>query len=169
MSANKYIIVVDYERCTFCGECELVCSLVTEGESNPAKSKIRIAKWESLGLAIPMVCRQCFKAPCAAVCPVKAIVEDPKYGYLKVNKSVCIGCGLCAMVCPFGAMKLSLEKRMAVKCDLCEGNAYCVKFCPTKAIEFMPVQKAFVEKELKAAERLQELLSKFAYPSAKEG
>ncbi|MEM2025808.1 MAG: 4Fe-4S dicluster domain-containing protein [Desulfurococcaceae archaeon] len=158
---------MDLERCSFCGECELVCSLYNDGEATPLKSRIRIIKWEGLGVSVPMVCRQCVNALCAQVCPVNAIVEDPEHGCLKVKDEVCIGCSYCAIACPFGAIRVSLERKAAIKCNLCDGNAYCTRFCPRDAIELLPVDEANVKKAVAAAHKLQDLLSKFTYPSAK--
>jgi Fe-S-cluster-containing hydrogenase component 2 len=28
-----------------------------------------------------------------------------------------------------------------LKCDLCEGDPWCVKFCPVKAVDFVEVSK----------------------------
>jgi len=34
------VLVIDYHKCTGCRLCELVCSVVNEGVSNPARSRI---------------------------------------------------------------------------------------------------------------------------------
>jgi Fe-S-cluster-containing hydrogenase component 2 len=44
------------------------------------------------------------------------------------------------LVCPFGA--ISLDGDRMIKCDLCEGDPQCVKWCATKALEFKPIDRA---------------------------
>jgi anaerobic carbon-monoxide dehydrogenase iron sulfur subunit len=60
-------LTVNAEKCTGCRLCEQVCSVVHEGVSNPAKSRIQIVKWEDEGRYIPMICQQCEDAPCQNV------------------------------------------------------------------------------------------------------
>ena len=79
------ILMTDYQKCTGCRLCELVCSVMHEGVSNPARSRIKVMKWESEGLYVPMSCQQCEDAPCMNVCPVKAISHDEDFGFLKVD------------------------------------------------------------------------------------
>jgi Fe-S-cluster-containing dehydrogenase component len=50
------IIVVDPEKCGECHICEMICSLVKEGECNPAKSRISIIAGEMM--ETPLVCQQ---------------------------------------------------------------------------------------------------------------
>lgn len=49
-----------------------------------------------------VTCHQCEGAPCLAVCPVDAITRSEEA--IIVNEQICIGCKLCAVVCPFGAI-----------------------------------------------------------------
>lgn len=132
----KRVLVAYSERCTGCRLCELVCSLVHEGECNPSKSRIHINRWELEGVDIPMFCMQCEDAPCAQVCPVEAMPRVPETGALVIDEELCFGCKLCASACPFGAIVLRPEGK-PVKCDLCQGDPECVKFCETKAIEYV--------------------------------
>ena len=64
------VLYVDHQKCTGCQLCELVCAVSHDGKSNPARSRIRVVKWEAEGLYIPMTCQQCQDAPCLNVCPV---------------------------------------------------------------------------------------------------
>lgn len=51
---------------------------------------------------MPVQCRHCEDAPCAAVCPVKAITFIQNS--VRLNEGLCIGCKMCALACPFGAI-----------------------------------------------------------------
>ena len=95
------VLKVDYQKCTGCRLCELVCSVSHHGISNPARSRIKVMKWETEGLYIPMSCQQCEDAPCMSACPVKAISRDETLGRVMVDYDVCIGCRTCVSVCPF--------------------------------------------------------------------
>ena len=148
------ILMIDYEKCTGCRLCELVCSVMHDGISNPARSRIKVMKWEHEGLYIPMTCQQCEDAPCMNVCPVKAISRDHDLGFVMVDYDVCIGCRSCVAVCPFGAMNYNKMEKKVFKCDLCGGDPQCVRFCEVKAIEYVNADSISTYKKKGAAERL---------------
>jgi len=148
------VLSVDYRKCTGCRLCELVCTVMHDGVSNPARSRIRIVKWEDEGQYVPMVCQQCEDAPCRNVCPVGAISRDQEYGFLDVDYEVCIGCRSCVSVCPFGAMSYNMIDRKVIKCDLCGGNPQCVRFCDEKAVDYIPSDRLSTRKKRDAALRL---------------
>ena len=141
------MILVDYTRCTGCRLCESVCSLINEGEINPRRSRIKVVRWEWEGLQIPTLCQQCQDAVCMAVCPVKAISRDKESGCIEVNYDRCIGCRLCIAACPFGGMSFDPVKNRVAKCELCGGDPMCVKFCETKALQFVDAASADMVKK----------------------
>jgi carbon-monoxide dehydrogenase iron sulfur subunit len=147
------VLMINYEKCTGCRQCELVCSVSHEGVSNPSRSRINVIKWESEGLYIPMTCQQCEDAPCMAICPVKALSRDQALDYVKVDYDVCIGCRSCVAVCPFGAAAFDVIGKKIIKCDLCEGDPQCVRFCDVKAIEYVDADRLNREKKREAAKK----------------
>jgi len=147
-------LYIDYQKCTGCRLCELVCAVFHDGISNPARSRIKVMKWESEGLYIPMSCQQCQDAPCMNVCPVKAISRDEELGRIVVDYDVCIGCRSCVAVCPFGAMNFNAKDKQVFKCDLCDGDPQCVRFCEVKAIEYLEVDDMSIYKKRDAATRI---------------
>ena len=149
-------LTVNADKCTGCRLCEQVCSVVHEGVSNPAKSRIQIVKWEDEGRYIPMICQQCEDAPCKNVCPVGAISRDKDFGFLMVNHEVCIGCRSCVNICPFGAMNYNRTTNQVFKCDLCGGDPQCVRFCDVKAIDFVSADTVVARKKRESALRQSE-------------
>lgn len=96
---------------------------------------------------IPMACNHCDDAICATVCPTRAMTKDEETGLVYVNSDKCIGCGYCAMACPYGSPMVDEEKGRAVKCDGCisrvkDGKApICVEACPMRALQFDDAEK----------------------------
>jgi anaerobic carbon-monoxide dehydrogenase iron sulfur subunit len=148
------VLYINYEKCTGCRLCELVCAVKHDGISNPTRSRIRVVKWEMEGLYIPMSCQQCQDAPCMNACPVKALSRDEDLGRVVVDYDVCIGCRTCVSVCPFGAMSFNTIDRKVFKCDLCEGDPQCVRFCDRKAVDFVSPDEVSIEKKREAAGRI---------------
>ena len=147
-------LYIDYQKCTGCRLCELVCAVFHDGISNPARSRIKVMKWESEGLYIPMSCQQCEDAPCMVACPVKAIFRDEALDRVMVDYDICIGCRTCVSVCPFGAMSFNVTDKKVFKCDLCDGDPQCVRFCDMKAIEYVEADRVSISRKRDAAERL---------------
>ena len=107
-----------------------------------------------------MICQQCLSAPCQAVCPVKAISRDESLNRVSIDYDLCIGCRMCVAVCPFGAMGFDSLASKVIKCDLCDGDPQCVRFCETKAIQYVDASEVSGVKQLGAAEKFSSVLQK---------
>jgi len=156
------VLMIDYEKCTGCRLCEQVCSVKHEGVSNPARSRIKIVKWEWEGRYVPMGCQQCESAPCMAVCPVKAISRDEEMGRVEIDYDVCIGCRMCVAICPFGGMGFDTLTSKVIKCDFCDGDPQCVRFCEPGAIQYVDAAEVSSVKQLAAAEKFTGIMQKVA-------
>jgi carbon-monoxide dehydrogenase iron sulfur subunit len=155
MQMNNKVLKTDYERCTGCRLCELVCAVKHDHVSNPIRSRIRIIKWESEGIYVPMSCQQCEDAPCVIGCPAKALSRNMDMGRVEIDYEKCIGCRTCVSVCPFGAMHFVAADRKVIKCDLCDGDPQCVRFCDMKAVKLVDAGDVSLETGREAAKRLQ--------------
>lgn len=156
----RKLLVVDYEKCTGCRLCELVCSVKHEGVSNPSRARIHIEAWEMKGVMMPMVCNQCEPAPCTVACPTSARFLDEELGRIGVDYDRCIGCKTCVVVCPFGAVSVDTSADKVISCDLCGGNPVCVNFCETGALQYVDASKIHKKRQREAAEKLWESIQK---------
>ena len=55
-----------------------------------------------------------------------------------VNSSKCIGCSLCARICPTGTLKIDKSSKKAYTTDIICDNAWgCIYACPTNALKIV--------------------------------
>jgi electron transport protein HydN len=156
----------DAEKCIGCRTCEIACALAhTDSRGNTAGAATRafvprLFVIVTPELAAPVQCHHCEDAPCRNVCQMSAIRRVD--GRTVVDTARCVGCKLCLMACPFGAIEFvplppgtrpifpgasprpedwsGRRFHRASNCDLCvhraEGPA-CVETCPEKALELV--------------------------------
>lgn len=152
------VLIIDQKKCTGCRRCEMVCSVFHYGVSNPSRSRINVIKWEDVGFYLPMVCQHCEEAACMSVCPKNAIYRDEKFDRVMINYDLCIGCKMCVMACPFGAMGMDTKERNVMKCDYCDGDPQCVDFCDIKAIDYVEADKATLKRKREAGLEFSDLM-----------
>jgi Fe-S-cluster-containing hydrogenase component 2 len=124
----------DPKVCAGCRTCEVICSLSHEGFVDPERSRLYIKSNAFKASYIPMVCHQCSDVPCYYACPESAIEIEERYGTALIDGERCTGCRACEEACPFRVIRFDLEKKKAFKCDLCQGNPECVRWCPMNAL-----------------------------------
>ncbi len=165
-------LFVDIQRCAACKACEIACAvehstskeLFGAVSERPAPQK-RVHVESARAYAYPVCCLHCGDAPCIATCPNGAMSRDADSGAVVVNEGRCLGCLMCAMVCPFGAISAHPAKRVAVKCDRCPDREKrgqqpaCVDACPTHALQFGDEEDLMKEKRLSTAARVAQAVS----------
>jgi carbon-monoxide dehydrogenase iron sulfur subunit len=138
-------IFVRLDHCLGCKSCEVACAVEHSSSKNlfsALREKpvpiYRLFVEVAEGQKVPLVCRHCKDAPCVAVCSSGAMRQDPVTGIVDREVEKCIGCWMCAMVCPYGVIVQQKEVRAAVKCDRCSTRKLpaCVEACPTKTLIF---------------------------------
>jgi len=130
---NK-LLVIDPAKCTGCRSCEVVCSMVKEGNIGIYNSRMKTVRFPNEFFYLPRVCFQCDNLYCVSSCSSDAISKDRDSGIVEIDADKCTGCGLCLDACPFGA--IIMPDSVAVKCDLCDGDPECVKYCEVEAITY---------------------------------
>ncbi|MGQ9679226.1 MAG: 4Fe-4S dicluster domain-containing protein [Candidatus Bathyarchaeia archaeon] len=154
------MIQVDIERCVGCRTCEVACSLKKTGRVYPSRARIKVIRFEKRGEFhnyVPMVCQQCSTPLCMDACPLNAIYRDQNTGAVVVNEDACVGCRVCTVACPIGGISLDPVKNVAVKCDLCEGDPECVKYCEPQALVYVPKDKLDLKMKKAKSKRFSEL------------
>ena len=166
-SAIKLGLVNDLDTCVGCQACVVNCKeWNTSGYGAPLSDENaygadpngawlnRVHTYEEFNnenvktVHFPKSCLHCEDAPCVTVCPTGASYKRAEDGIVLVNEDWCIGCGLCAWSCPYGAREMDPTENVMKKCTLCVDRIYndnipevdrvpaCVKTCPTSARHF---------------------------------
>jgi Fe-S-cluster-containing dehydrogenase component len=163
-------LVIDLDTCVGCHACVISCKEWNTSHYGAPLSDIdaygpepegtflnRIHTFEAVpddGVTPPRVvhfpksCLHCADAPCVTVCPTGASYKRTEDGIVLVNEDDCIGCGLCAWACPYGAREMDQAAGIMKKCTLCVDRIYnanipeidripsCVRTCPAGARHF---------------------------------
>ena len=135
-AANR-MLVTEPERCTGCGFCEMACAITQDHTCDPGRSRVRIIEWKDDDRYLPVTCQHCEEAPCMKVCPREAIHRDSVLERVIIDYDLCISCRMCASACPYGAIGFNDKRGRVFKCDLCEGDPQCVRFCFPQALQYV--------------------------------
>jgi len=128
------VLLYDPERCTGCRFCEMACSYKHFGVISFRKSNLRIV-FDGERLEFEAVnCQHCVEPVCVAACPSEALSKDEETGWVRINPLKCIGCKTCVYICPLSAPWFDEDLNVAVKCDFCDGDPMCAKYCSPGAI-----------------------------------
>jgi sulfite dehydrogenase (quinone) subunit SoeB len=163
---KKLGLVIDLDTCVGCQACVTACKGWNDGGiglsdqdpygSDPSGTflnrvhsyQVAVPDAPAQVVTFPRSCLHCDNAPCVTVCPTGASYKRAEDGIVLVNEDACIGCGLCAWACPYGAREMDAAQGVMKKCTLCVDRIYnetlpeedrepaCVRTCPTNARHF---------------------------------
>lgn len=142
----------DSVRCTGCKTCELACKDYNNLDAGLSYRHVydyeggtwrhnEDGTWyqDAFAYHVSLSCNHCTGAICLIVCPTGAMHREGN-GIVRVNSQVCIGCGYCALACPYHAPSVSDVTHTSVKCDGCferlieNTPPICVDACPMRAL-----------------------------------
>ncbi len=108
----RWGMVIDLSRCIGCQTCTIACK---QEHGLPAGHVWRFVADCEVGeypdvarVFLPMQCMHCAEPPCVPVCPTGASRRRGD-GIVWVDYDACVGCGYCAVACPYHARHLVHE------------------------------------------------------------
>jgi CRP-like cAMP-binding protein/Fe-S-cluster-containing hydrogenase component 2 len=106
------LLVMDLDLCIKCDNCVKACESL-HGRSRLIRNGVQIGKY-----LVPSACRHCDDPKCMSACPTGAVKRRPE-GEIYFQYDICIGCGNCAIACPFDNITMidtpSFDKAQARK------------------------------------------------------
>lgn len=131
---KRFGMVIDTRHCVGCQTCTVSCKISNEVPGSAHWNHIESLTGEVLyqptgsfpypTLAFrPMLCNHCDHPACVHNCPSGAMGKDPETGIVSVDQEVCIACGYCDWVCPYGAPSMDDVNHVMSKCNFCAERA----------------------------------------------
>lgn len=149
---QREVFLVSAEQCDGCGECVVKCKKTLKRDE-PCIQIVKVGE-----RYVPIVCQNCQDAPCVTACMPGCRYKDEKHNRVVTDYKRCVGCWMCIMLCPFGAIKRIPKKKgvhfgVAQKCDGCldKAEAACMTVCKVKGLQMTDPHAYSNEKRKKAA------------------
>lgn len=155
----QYGFYFNGRRCTGCKTCAMACKdfhdlppeisfrqVYEYGGGAWRREADGTLSQDTFAYNVSVACNHCGNPACVRVCPTGAMHKDER-GLVSVDGARCIGCGYCALSCPYRAPKVDREAGRSAKCDGCTNRVaagqmpVCVEACPLRALDFGPADE----------------------------
>ncbi len=115
---TRYVMVIDLRRCVGCQTCTAACrhaNATPPGVQWRQVLDMEVGEFPDVDrVFVPVGCMHCADPPCMHVCPSTATGQRDD-GLVTIDYDLCIGCGYCAVACPYQARHIVHEPRFAYK------------------------------------------------------
>jgi phenylacetyl-CoA:acceptor oxidoreductase subunit 1 len=102
----RWAMVIDLRRCVGCQTCTIACKQehgLPPGIEWRTVLDCEVGRYPDVRrLFLPLACMHCEEPPCVPVCPTGAS-RQREDGIVWIAYDACVGCGSCAMACPYRA------------------------------------------------------------------
>lgn len=136
------ILSIDRTKCSGCGLCQSVCSLVKKSRVQPSQARIRVRRTGGRDTEYVTFCQHCAEPVCVTACLKGIIDKDLRTGLVSRDTKGCFACAACSVMCPMDAIVHDTDQDIYVTCDTCGGDPECVKICPAGALRFCEASEA---------------------------
>jgi len=127
------------DKCDVCRECEVACvAACSAAPKDSSRYAPFIKVYQSPQGPFLRLCKHCEDTPCVDACIGESLQRGPG-GIIIQDEKRCVGCFMCNMVCPHGAIKTVMGLEKAFKCTLICGGGdapACVVACDRGALQF---------------------------------
>ena len=110
---ERWGMVIDLNRCVGCQTCTAACKLAndtTPGVQWRGVIDVEVGRFPDVErLFLVTGCQHCAEPPCVPVCPTGATKQRAD-GLVTMDYDTCLGCGYCAVACPYQARTIAHEK-----------------------------------------------------------
>ena len=112
-AAPRYGMVVDLNRCVGCQTCTIACKHHNDtppGVQWRCVLDVEQGEYPNVERVFLVTgCQHCADPPCVPVCPAGATRQRAD-GLVTMDYDTCIGCGYCAVACPYQARTIAHER-----------------------------------------------------------
>jgi Fe-S-cluster-containing dehydrogenase component/formate-dependent nitrite reductase membrane component NrfD len=137
----NYGFAIDLRKCIGCHACTIACKAEHDIPIGVNRCWVKTVEKgsfpETRRFFFPVLCNQCDDAPCATICPTRALFKR-RDGIVDLHGDVCIGCRACMVACPYDQLFIDPNTHTAEKCNFCANRVEnqllpsCVSVCPTE-------------------------------------